>query len=53
MPRGAAIGLYIILAIALAALIISGITAITKRGSEEEQDIEHLDHEIRSDELGS
>jgi hypothetical protein len=52
MPEGAAIGMWIVIGIAVLALIISGITSITKKGDEEEHDIEHLDHEIKGDALG-
>ena len=53
MPESAAVGLWIIGAIALAAILISLITAVTKTGDGEEHDIEHLDHEIKGDALGS
>jgi hypothetical protein len=52
MPEGAALGLWILLGITIAAIVISGITAITRKGDGEEHDIEHLDHEIRGDALG-
>ena len=52
MPESAAVGMWIIIGIAIAAVLFSGFAAITRKGDEEEHDIEHLDHEIKGDPLG-
>lgn len=49
MPEGTATGLWILLALIVAIVLIAGLTAALRKGDEEEHDIEHLDHETHGD----
>ena len=52
MPEGAITGLWILLGLTVVIILVSGVIAATRKGDDEEHDIEHLDHEIRGDSTG-
>lgn len=49
MPEGTATGLWILLALVIVIVVVSGLIATLRKGDDEEHDIEHLDHETHGD----
>lgn len=52
MPEGTDTGLWILLALVVLIILVSGLTMALRQGDQEEHDIEHLDHETRGDSSG-